>query len=336
MESVVSYKLGKAAKNGDINKVKYLIKKYANNKDYKNCKALYYACRSGNIEIAKLLLENISDIDWYNKEYLVLVSCENNHIEMLKLLLECNFPACVDSLINAVVDGDTEIVKILLKNGANPNSYYSYIDKNEDLNDEYRLSYKVPPCVNNCALLHACEEGRTEIVELLIEYGADINFNTDKNKEIYHFEIEELTPIMKASHNDNNEIVLLLLNKGADIKNYGDKLLFNAVNNGSIEIIKILLERGVDIKKCCDRLLLNAVKNGHLEIIKLLLECGADIKKCCEGLLLNAVKNDNLEIIKLLLECGADHKLLKEDTMKKILEDKDFCMKNPHLNDISS
>jgi ankyrin repeat protein len=82
----------------------------------------------------------------------------------------------------------------------------------------------------------ASEYGHTEIVKLLLKYGADIYFRNNS--------------LLIASSRGHTEIVKLLLYNGANV-NYidadGYNSLMKAVLSGDIEIIKLLLDNGANI-----------------------------------------------------------------------------------------
>ncbi|KAM3149290.1 hypothetical protein ABEW05_010451 [Botrytis cinerea] len=125
------------------------------------------------------------------------------------------------------------------------------------------------------------------------------------------------TTIIIASYFGLNEIVKLLLERGADIESkdskYGQTPLLWAAENGHDTVVKLLLEKGADIESK-DRngqtpLLLAAI-NGHDAVVKLLLEKDADIEskdsRYGRTPLLWAAKNGHDTVVKLLLEKGAD------------------------------
>lgn len=60
---------------------------------------------------------------------------------------------------------------------------------------------------NNTKLMEASANGNTEIVKMLLEKGADVDF----------FDKRGNTALMEASDNGHTAIVKLLLKKGADV-----------------------------------------------------------------------------------------------------------------------
>ena len=153
------------------------------------------------------------------------------------------------------------------------------------------------------ALQAASDSGHKEIVQLLLERGADVNA-----------EGEEENALQAASHKGHKEIVQLLLERGADVNAqggiYGNALKV-ASDNGHKEIVQLLLERGADVNAQAGgggNALQAASDSGHKEIVQLLLERGADVN-AQGGQYGNALQaasgSGHKEIVQLLLERGA-------------------------------
>ena len=118
---------------------------------------------------------------------------ELSNIENIKLFLELNDKE-IDFIVNnihpfthAVTVSNFGLVKLLL------NETTTSIDTTDGL--------------GNTALIIACEKGLLEIVNYLIDNGANIN----------HQNKQGLTPAMKAAEKNNFSIVKLLLDKNIDL-----------------------------------------------------------------------------------------------------------------------
>ena len=121
-------------------------------------------------------------------------------------------------LIDAVKTGDINMVNALLTQGLSPNDHQ--------------------PC-DPSALIIACNEGFEEIAQLLIEYGADINYGDDSGD----------TPLIAAVVYGSQGIVRLLLQAGAK-KNLKNRFGVTAIDyakgeNGKEDILKILMSDSV-------------------------------------------------------------------------------------------
>lgn len=79
-------------------------------------------------------------------------------------------------------------------------------------------------------LRDAALTGKTEAVEVLLKYGADIN-------ALYG------SPLANAVSKSHYDVVKLLFENGVDIENHGAKLAYkNAMKNGNTYYIKLLNE----------------------------------------------------------------------------------------------
>lgn len=115
----------------------------------------------------------------------------------------------------------------------------------------------------------ACWIGNKEVVELLIENGADVNFAD---------ECEFRTSLMLASRHGHTEIVKLLIEHGADVNagdDYDATSLTRAAEAGHIEVVKLLIENGANPNwreerdKTAEEL---ARESGHINIANFIQE----------------------------------------------------------------
>lgn len=88
----------------------------------------------------------------------------------------------------------------------------------------------------------ACFFGQTEIVEFLIENGADVNIASNNDFKV--------SPLHSACAISNLEIAALILKNDANVnaKQQGDATsLHSAAHNGQLELVKLLIKYGADI-----------------------------------------------------------------------------------------
>lgn len=112
----------------------------------------------------------------------------NGNAEKLKELLQAGAELTPDLLILAVVQGQTECMKVLLDSGMSPNA----------------------PDDKSVFPLHFCVKyGLAECVKLLLDAGADINM---RNPNLFDF-----TPLMLAAYHNRTECAGLLVEAGADV-----------------------------------------------------------------------------------------------------------------------
>jgi ankyrin repeat protein len=126
-------------------------------------------------------------------------------------------------------------------------------------------------------LMQAINLGEVEIVQVLLEAGADIHFSP-------YFED---TPLGLAALTENLEIVKLLLKFGANPDNGGEcPPLYWAVEHKNIKMIQLLLEAGANINGSTPShitCLMKASLEGYLNIVKYLVESGANTRATDEN-----------------------------------------------------
>ncbi|MFA5249985.1 MAG: ankyrin repeat domain-containing protein [Parachlamydiales bacterium] len=191
-------------------------------------------------------------------------------------------------LIHAINENNIEAVKLLLKEGANPN-----IRDNR--------SGTVP-------LLQAIERENLEMVRVLLETG-QVNVNVI-GSDIYFS--SKRTPLQAAILKKNLDIVKLLLKNGADVNipnSHDYTPLHLAILLKNPEMVRVLLETGrvdVNVIDCTGTPLHNAILSENLAIVKLLLKNGADVNFSGSDItpLNSAIYMKNLPIVNALLKTG--------------------------------
>ncbi|ROT82024.1 Ankyrin repeat and SOCS box protein 2 [Penaeus vannamei] len=116
-------------------------------------------------------------------------------------------------------------------------------------------------------LLHeAAEEGREEVVEILVEAGADVNAKGSEGR----------TPLHEASSSGQEGVAEILTANGADLNaktDDGSTPLYLASLNGHVAVVETLARKGADLdEKKSEGFapLHRAAQYGHVEVIKLL------------------------------------------------------------------
>jgi ankyrin repeat protein len=201
-----------------------------------------------------------------------------------------------DDLYEAVTHSDTQNVKDLLAQGADPNS-----------------SWKNPFGEVWTALHVAAQNDNAEIAGLLLDKGADANAKSLQSKQ---------TPLMTAADYGSKKVAQLLLDRGADPNAKDDNgttpLLF-AIDpnnwNGAVdaeaetEIVRALIAKGADpgVTKNGWTPLMYAAARNKPEIVKLLVAKGADVNISKDGnsALSLAENNGYADIVTILKAAGA-------------------------------
>lgn len=181
------------------------------------------------------------------------------------------------------------------------------INSGIDVNEKHRDSY---------LLNVACYRGDLELVQLLLNNGADVNVVAG----------DGATPLVWAGQGDKTgEIVSLLLKKGAKIdaeNKLGTSAFDNAArsyctskNSPSIEVLEILADHGADVDNPIPdgeakgyTNLTTAIVWNKIKLVRFLIDRGADINfVAADGNtpLMLACREGNLAMVNLLIVSGA-------------------------------
>ncbi|KAJ5631612.1 NACHT nucleoside triphosphatase [Penicillium longicatenatum] len=155
------------------------------------------------------------------------------------------------------------------------------------------------------ALAAAALGGHQEVVQILLDRGADVNAQGGRFSN----------PLAAAALGGHQEVVQILLDRGADVNaqggEYGNALLAAAFG-GHQEVVRILHDRGADVNAQGGRFgnaLAAAALGGHQEVVRILLDRGADVN--AQGgrfgnALAAAALGGHQEVVQILLDRGAD------------------------------
>ncbi|MEM8830236.1 MAG: ankyrin repeat domain-containing protein, partial [Cyanobacteria bacterium P01_G01_bin.19] len=179
--------------------------------------------------------------------------------------------------------------------------------KDADLTTEVILKTKnIRQIVNklnskNRTLLHeAALHEKNEVIELLLDLGADIN-KVNSSKE---------TPLLFISDFNKIDTAKLLIDNGADVNVINarkDTPLLKAIRSNQLIMAKLLIEQGADVnaKNSNGQTALFSRYNS-LEVVELLIEHGADAKAIDKSFSTPLFSLDNPQVAKLLIDNGAD------------------------------
>ncbi|GBN05336.1 Serine/threonine-protein phosphatase 6 regulatory ankyrin repeat subunit B [Araneus ventricosus] len=277
-----------AIKNCNVKILKLLIARGAdfNLINSQGLKALHFGALHGNKEIIEELIKYNADVNYpfFGKTPLHLAVL-NNTIEVVKVLIKNG--AQVDAedksgftpLCLAVKNNDKEVVEMLIENGANINAKDGY------------------------PLFSAISQGFYDIVEILMQ-----NEKIKINMQI----VNDITPLHVAAELGQRVIVETLIIKGADVNavtaDCKKTPLHNAASAGAAEVVKILLKKKAKINaRAVDGStpLHLAVYSGQANVVKMLNENGANVNiadyKNRTAIQLAAF-HGKLEIVKMLSE----------------------------------
>jgi hypothetical protein len=146
----------------------------------------------------------------------------------------------------AAVKNRTNMLELLIKNGADVDERYGNISSTEYYRDQVK---EYPQGEGPTPLLFAAMEGNIDIVRLLIENGADVDKRSSlflsSHPEFDHY--QGVTALHYAADRGDSAIVTLLLNNGAWVDSetgFKETPLALAVFKGHKDIVRILLENG--------------------------------------------------------------------------------------------
>lgn len=216
-------------------------------------------------------------------------------------------------LMSAAVEGNIDLVKVLLELGANVNTNKKKYDNvlyylcSNFLNGCYPEHYEIvneliKNKVNvNMADNHGCTPLMLNVmygglfIRELIKAGANVNVTDNMNNSILDYAVD----------NDSMEDIIDLINAGVKVE---ERAILTAANNGKLEFVKVLKKR----KKVQDKInkkLLTAFENEQMDLVKEYLKEGANIDtKYKNGWtpLMYAVANNETYLVKQLINLGAD------------------------------
>ncbi|WP_410542503.1 ankyrin repeat domain-containing protein [Wolbachia endosymbiont of Tetranychus urticae] len=309
-------------KNNNVNRVIKLTE-YGASIDSNDHKQLDDAIWEGNIEMVKHLVDNkvnLNAIDDHGNT-LLHSAAQKNDVEILKVLIKGGADVNIRNIA-----GDTPLFETCSRHGDITVAKY-LINVGADLNLQNTHGHT--------ALHFAAINDYSEMIKLLIEEGADVNIP----------DLGGLTPLSFAMSNGNIISIKYLIDGGADI-NIAPQNLTEAIRLGYLEIAKdlidnsandltkskvllaatdnidftrYLVERGADVNfkdNIGDTPLHHAVSCSNVETVQYLLEQGAVLN--CKNIagrtpLINAVSIGDTDIIKYLIEEGADINIQTRD-----------------------
>ncbi|XP_060165187.1 ankyrin repeat and SOCS box protein 3 isoform X4 [Globicephala melas] len=240
------------------------------------CSTVGLAAREGNVKVLRKLLKNGRSVDvadnrgwmpiheaaYHNSieclRMLIRAAVENGQIDVLRLLLR--YGANVNgshsmcgwnTLHQATFQENAEIIKLLLKKGAN-----------KECQDDFGIT----------PLFVAAQYGKLESLSILISSGANVNCQA----------LDKATPLFIAAQEGHTECVELLLSSGADPDLYCNEdnwqlPIHAAAQMGHTKILDLLIPL---TNRVCDTgpnkvsPVYSAVFGGHEECLEMLLQSG--------------------------------------------------------------
>ena len=254
-----------------------------------------------------------------------------------------------NALCMASAYGNTEIVKLLLGLGADPNSLKHGWKNGSALYQASKFGYDAivrllldagakagleEHVMYHTALHVAARHGNVNIVEMLIGSGMDVNLIHDKPR--LNFPKRALSV---AAEGGNIQLVRLLVEAGANPESKDDALCY-ASGVGNDELVELLLGAGANINQGWGwgKPLQRAVEHGHARTVKILLDAGADVdvghywkRDFFSDSVYREKPWEVLEVLELLIAAGA--RIIGVEEMIKELKDEIELQDKVKLND---
>ena len=270
---------------GDISRLRFLIDAGVdiNAGSQVMGKPLQAAAARGHTEIGRLLLENGADANCGNSEFDITplkLACFAGHKEMVRVLLDSKYGiprrgTSYEEAVRSAVRGDNvDLMQQLIRLGESKFSWHGQM------------------------LQEAAAHGAVNVVRTLL--GEDVNI--DLRDATWR------TPIQIAASRGYEEIVRVLIAKGAAYSLGFPSPIYQAAKYGYERVVQILLDAGDDIHHGEDGgPLIAAVKNEKIHMVQFLLKKGIDPHSKPIQTALNCAAGQGYErIVRILAAHGAD------------------------------
>lgn len=194
---------------------------------------------------------------------------------------EATDPNGCTALVRAAWRGHTKAVEALLEGGANIEAKDSKGWKSLQRACRYGHTRTAQVLLQRGAKVHpiyletTSERGRPDILPLLMQAGADIEYKSSNGT----------TALMRSAYRDDPEVARVLINHGANLearRNDGATALWIAAEQGHRDVVRILINHGTNIesKGASPQYppLVKAAQGGHADTVAILLDAGAGIE----------------------------------------------------------
>jgi ankyrin repeat protein len=268
--------------------------------DYKQLhENFFYACANGNVELLDQLLQDPHISVKEGKNQCLISAIANDHINVVEILLNDGRTQLEDGqerkesqsrVLHALVEYNRPEIMALLLNKLEPQNYHNWAIITAAENGRYELVDLLirhplvnPGDSNNLALRKAVLGGHTQVVRRLLQ-SPSVNpsarsiISSLGLRIVGTDEFGSMTPLEIAAAKGYDEIAdILLSDPRVNPADRNNKALLLASRNNHVDIVKKLLQNDAVLTKGSLTHILSASNNDH--ITQLLLEAQSNRKK---------------------------------------------------------
>ncbi|KAK1824202.1 hypothetical protein LTR12_001268 [Friedmanniomyces endolithicus] len=260
---------------------------------------MWWAVFYGHQEVERLLLQNDVRKRDYEKSTTDRAwhwAVARGEVDVVRVLLQSDRTSKKSGFLGlAVWHGREDVVEFLVSAGFDVNEVGEVYDP---------------------ALQIASERGSPEMIQLLLDKGADVNTQTLRGVDTSRWRpwnASSGTALQAACAAGRQEVAWLLIAEGANVNAQAGSLgsaLCAASYHGHTELVQMLLDEGADpnLSHGCNGSALELAV-GYEKVLQLLIEAGANVdaqSDCHSNALQRASARGDITAIQMLLQAGAD------------------------------
>ncbi|AZL89895.1 ankyrin repeat protein [Megavirus baoshan] len=252
-----------------------------------------------NLSQLQTILDN-NDFDLFRLSLSEFIKTQFDCVDILYILIRRNKLIFINILYQECMQNNSANSDYVILSLARDN-HYDILRYMIDLGAD--LHTKTNP---GRALVEACVNGNTQIIELLLQYGVMVESNTSS--------------IFCHAYGKNDIIVINLLLNYLDIEILKEEF-YDACKYADIEIIKLFIDRGININCCPKKIFDHVIYNHNAKVFELLLDNGLELNYEDDyiiSIIRYIIVDGRVSFINILINDGFDLSCLNKYAEKKI------------------